>query len=278
MTRGAVTLVLSGGGAKTAAHIGAVRALDEHGLAPARYVATSMGAVIAAALAAGVAGPALLDRLTQAGPRGIVRDPVAPVLGLFSRSLLRPAPFRRAIESLVPVRRFADLQVPLTVSVVDLDTGELLLFGAGGLDAPLVDVLCATCALPLYFAPVTLVGRRCGDGGLRGVLPLEAAAQVGTDPVIAIDVGPGFEVLPGEPAAVPPVVRAHDEAVGTLMAAHTAAQVAAWGASAGRPPLAYIRPRTERNATFQVERMRRYADDGYQAVRAHLTVTPFTPN
>ena len=48
----------------------------------------------------------------------------------------------------MPARRFADLAVPLTVAVVDLDTGELLLFGAGGADAPLVDVLCATCALP----------------------------------------------------------------------------------------------------------------------------------
>jgi NTE family protein len=278
VTRRAVTVVLSGGGAKTAAHLGAVRALEEHGHAPARYVATSMGAVIAAALAAGIAGPALLDRLTVVGRRGIVRDPIAPVLGLFARSLLRPGPFRRAIETLIPSRKFADLGVPLTVSVVDLDTGELLLFGAGGLDAPLLDVLCATCALPLYFPPVALAGRRCGDGGLRGVLPLESAARLATEPVVAIVVGPGFEVLPGEAAGVPPMVRAHDEAVGTLMAAHTAAQVAAWRASSDRPALAYIRPRTERNATFQVERMRQYADDGYQAVRAHLTDTPFTPN
>jgi predicted acylesterase/phospholipase RssA len=278
VTPSAVTVVLSGGGAKTAAHLGAVRGLEEHGLAAARYVATSMGAVIAAGLAAGLEGATLLERLIQVGRRGIVRDPVAPVLGLFARSLLRPAPFRRAIEALVPARRFADLRVPLTVSVVDLDTAELLLFGAGGLEAPLVDVLCATCALPLYFSPVTLAGRRCGDGGLRGVLPLEAAARVAVEPVVAVDVGPGLELLPGVPAAAPPVVRAHDDALAALMAAHTAAQLAAWRSSSDRPALTYIRPRIERNATFQVERMRRYADDGYQAVRAHLTATPFTPN
>jgi NTE family protein len=149
VTSRGVTLVLSGGGAKTAAHIGVARALAEHGLAPTRYVATSMGAVIAAGLAAGVEGAALLERLAQVGRRGIVRDPVAPVLGLFARSLLRPGPFRRALEALLPVRRFGELRVPLTVSVVDMDTAELLLFGAGGDDAPLVDVLCATCALPL---------------------------------------------------------------------------------------------------------------------------------
>jgi predicted acylesterase/phospholipase RssA len=125
---------------------------------------------------------------------------------------------------------------------------------------------------------VRLAGRRSGDGGLRGVLPLEAAASVATEPVVAVDVGPGLELVPGGPEAMPSVVRAHDEAVGILMASHTAAQLAAWRATAGRPSLTYIRPAIERNATFQVERMQHYAEDGYQAARAHLTTTPFTPN
>jgi NTE family protein len=270
MSAGAVDVVLSGGGAKTAAHLGAVRALSEARLEISRYVATSMGAVIAAGLAAGADPVTVLDRLTRAGPRGIARDPLAVARGLFARGLLRPGPFRRAVEELVPARRFDELRLPLTVSVVDLDTGELLLFGAGGEEAPLVDVLCASCALPLYFPPVALGGRRCGDGGLRGVLPLDAAAWVVTERVIAVDVGPGFDTPPGAPAAVPPVVRAHDESVGTLMAAHTAAQLARWRAEPGRPSLTYIRPRVERNATFQVDRMRRYEEDGYQAARASL--------
>ena len=151
--------------------------------------------------------------------------------------------------------------------MADLDTSGLLLFGAGGDDAPLIDVLCGSCALPLYYPPVPLGGRRCGDGGLRGVLPLEAAARVVAEPVVAVDVGPGLDTAPGEAPAAPPVVRAHDDAVSTLMAAHTAAQVAAWRAEPARPPLTYVRPRVERNATFQVERMRRYAEDGYQAAR-----------
>jgi NTE family protein len=266
-----VTVVLSGGGAKTAAHIGAYRGLLEGGFTARRFVATSMGAVIAAGLAGGAREDELLERLTEVGSRGIVREPLAAVSGLFARSLLRPAPLRRAIESLVPARRFADLAVPLTVSVVDLDTGELLLFGSEGEDAGLIDVLCASCALPLYFPAVALAGRRCGDGGLRGVLPLEAAARVGSEPVVAVDVGPGFDAAPGAGAAPgPPVVRAHDEAVGTLMAAHTAAQLAGWRADGAKPPLLYVRPRVERNATFRVDRMRQYAADGHEAACAAL--------
>jgi predicted acylesterase/phospholipase RssA len=267
-----VALVLSGGGAKTAAHVGAARALAEAGLAPARYVATSMGAVIAAALAAGADHGVLLDRLAEAGQRGVVRDPVALVAGLYGQALLRPAPLRQAIEALVPIRRFGDLPVPLTVCVVDLDSGELLLYGAGGADAPVVDVLCASCALPVYLPARTLDGRRCGDGGLRGVLPLEAASRLCREPVIAVDVGPGFDMAsPGPAAPAPPLVRAHDDAVATLMAAHTAAQLALWRADPGRPPLLYVRPKVERNATFRVDRVRQYADDGYRAARDVLT-------
>jgi hypothetical protein len=68
----------------------------------------------------------------------------------------------------------------------------------------------------------------------------------------------------------PPIVRAHDDAVGALMANATAAQVALWRADAGRPPLVYVRPRVERCATFRVDRIRQYADDGHRATRDAL--------
>ena len=293
MSPAGVTLVLSGGGAKTAAHVGAARAIEEVGLVPLRYVATSMGAVVAAALAGGADREALLGRLAEAGRAGVVRDPLALVRGLFARSLLRPGPFRRAVEQLVLARRFAELSVPITVSVVDLDSGELLLFGEGGEDAPLVDVLCASCALPVYFPAVKLAGRRCGDGGLRGPLPLDVAARLARETVVAVDVGPGFdgvilseakEAMLGhgflrfaqdDTAATTlrtasPIVQAHDDAVGALMANATAAQLALWRADAGRPPLVYVRPRVERSATFRVDLVRRYADEGYRATREAL--------
>jgi NTE family protein len=264
-------LVLSGGGAKCAAHIGVARAFAEAGLSPVRYVATSMGAVIAAALSAGVGGEALLASLAEVGRSGVVKDPLAFVSGLFARSLLRPGPFRQAVERLVPARRFGELEVPVTVTVTDLDTGELLLFGAGGDDAPLLDVLCASCALPVYYPPVSLAGRRCADGGLRGPLPLDVAARVAGEAVVAVDVGPGFDVAgPADTRGVPAVIRAHDEAVGALMAHATASQLALWRADSSRPPLIYVRPRVDRAATFKVEQVRKYAEDGYAAARDAL--------
>ena len=271
MSRTPVTVALSGGGAKTAAHLGALRALREADCTPARFVATSMGAVLAAAVAGGADPAVLLERLPELGRRGVVRDPLAPVQGLFLRSLLKPAPFRRAIEELVSARRFAELGVPLTVCVTDLDSGELLIYGDGGDDAPLIEVLLASCALPIYFPPHPLQGRRCGDGGLHGALPLGPAARLAREAVVAVDVGPGFDMAePGAPPALPAVVRAHEEALGTLMAEATAGQLALWRATAGRPELLYVRPRVERSATFRTDRVRRYADDGYAAAREVL--------
>lgn len=271
MTARPIAVVLSGGGAKTAAHLGACRAVKEAGFEPAWYVATSMGAVIAAGLASGLGNDEMLERITQLGAQSIVREPLASVAGLFSRSLLKPAPLRRAIEALVPARRFADLTVPLTVTAVDLDTGEMVLFGAGAQTAPLVDVLCASCALPMYYPPVVLGGRRYGDGGLRGVVPLEPAAELDVELVLAVDVGPGFDTPPPAVAPrVPSMVRAHDDAVGILMAANTESQLAVWRADPARPPLVYVRPRIERNSTFKVDRVREYAGEGRRATREAL--------
>jgi NTE family protein len=264
-------VVLSGGGAKTAAHLGACRALKEAGFEPTWYVATSMGAVVAAGLASGMGNDELLERMAEVGPRGIARDRWAPVAGLFLRSLLKPAPLRAAIEAIVPARRFTDLTVPLTVTAVDLDTGELVLFGAGARDAPLIDVLCATCALPLYYPPVIMNGRRFGDGGLRAVVPFEPAADLEVELVLAVDVGPGFDLIPSaNPPATPPLLRAHDDAVGILMAGNTQSQLALWRADSGRPPLVYVRPQMERHTTFRVDRVREYAQEGRRAAREAL--------
>jgi NTE family protein len=269
-------VVLSGGGAKTAAHLGACRALREAGFEPAWYVATSMGAVVAAGLASGLGSDELLERMAEMGPRGVVRDPLAPVAGLFLRSLLKAAPLRSAIEKLVPVRRFSDLSVPLTVTAVDLDSGELVLFGAGATNAPLVDVLCASCALPMYYPPVVINGRRFADGGLRGVVPLEPAAELEVELVLAVDVGPGFDQPPAaESSRVPSLVRAHDDAVGILMAANTESQLALWRTDPSRPPLVYVRPRVDRHATFRVDRVREYANEGRRAAREALDHSPF---
>ena len=54
-------LVLSGGGARGAAHIGAIKALEEFGISPTHVSGTSAGAIVGALYAAGVNWPEILN-------------------------------------------------------------------------------------------------------------------------------------------------------------------------------------------------------------------------
>lgn len=274
-----VVAIYGGGGAKALGHLGAERALREVDLAPACYVGCSMGAVIAACLAAGLAPEEVKARADGLADRKLAAlDPLLLLIGLKRPALFKPGPLRSAFEALVPARRFAELKAPLTVAVTELESGELLYFGngPGDRDAPLLDVLMATCALPPYFPPVVIDGKRCGDGGIRAVVPFSGAARMGADLVVAVDVGPGFdEAPPRAPNALPPMVRTSDEALGIAMAQHTRDQLALWRATPGHPRLIYVRPRVERNATFNVARMSTYLTWGYDATRAALTENGF---
>jgi len=270
--------VLSGGGAKAAAHLGALRALTEHGLTPTRYVATSMGALVAAALASGIPPGEALRIITGLRLQDVAAPTPRLLLGVYARSLFRADPFRRAIARLVPAHRFADLATPLTVTAVDLETGDLVLFGAGGRDdVPLADALFATCALPLYYPPAMIGGRPYVDGGLRQVLPLDAAAGFDPDVIFAVDVGPSWrETPPDRPARVPPLVRRSGQVQRVLMAALTEEQLARWTARppGARPELILVQPPVRAETTFRLDLAAEYEAAGYRAATSVLGTRP----
>jgi len=282
-----VVLVLSGGGAKALAHAGAFRALEQANLVPSHIIATSMGAVVGAALAAGMPFDQIRRRAMGIRRKDVAPfDPLVLVMGLFARSLFPAAALRRAIARLVPKTHFAYLKIPLTVTATDLDSGELLLLGGPERrDIELADALYASCALPLYFPPLEADGRRLGDGGLRAVLPLGPAREVVTDAdlFVAVHVGPGFDergpMTNGDqpqpsspdapvPARIPRVVRAHGEAMRIMMAEQAERSLADWPKDG--PRLVYVRPVAEREATFAVERVQEYVEMGYQATKKAL--------
>ena len=280
-----VVLVLSGGGAKALAHAGAFRALEQANLIPSHIVATSMGAVVGAALGAGMP----FDQVRRRA-MGIRREDVAPfnplvlLMGLFARSLFPASALRRAIACIVPNTSFQYLRIPLTVTATDLDSGELLLLGGPEhREIELADALYASCALPLYFPPLEADGRRLGDGGLRAVLPLGPAREVAKDAdlFVAVNVGPGFDERgpssngdqpqPPDapvPARIPRVVRTHGEAMRIMMAAQAERTLADWPKDG--PRLIYVRPVAEREATFAVERVQEYVEMGYRATKKAL--------
>jgi NTE family protein len=260
-----VVMVLGGGGAKTAAHVGAARALRDAGITPVRWIGTSMGAVMAAALAAGETPEALLERVTAVRRADVLHNDWGGLLrGIWAPAILRPEPVRRLIESLVPARTFAALPTPCTVTAVDIVSGAEVAFGAGGEEAPLIDALAAACALPPYFPPVEVNGRRFYDGGIRAPVPIDHAAGIECSAVIAIDTAPGFDEHGERVEVPPPLIAAADTAMGWLMAGTVALQRERWAAIPGRPPLIWLRPVTDRGAMFAAERTAAYADAGYR--------------
>ena len=298
-----VVAVFGGGGAKSLAHAGAWKALLEVGaqhaapLQVTHIVGTSMGAVIGAAFAAGSTYDRLVEIALSLQKKDFAAlDAWSLAKGVFAGNILKPEPLKRTIARLVPATRFAELQIPLTITATDLDSGELVLFGAqlgmsGSRDvgaqhaaplhnvnaapvhlgdtAALIDVLYASCALPLYLPPELIDGRRLGDGGLRAVVPIDVARRIPADLVVAVDVGPGFDEPPAaKQAPIPPLVRAHGEAIRVMMAAQTERAIADWPKDA--PRLVMVRAVAEREATFAVDGAERYLDAGYQKTRAAL--------
>src|SRR5437870_6184746 len=225
-----VVAVFGGGGAKSLAHAGAWKALIEAGLEPSHVIGTSMGAVIGAALAAGSSYDTVVETALALRRKDVAAvDAWSVAKGVFAANLFKPEPLKRAIARLVPAARFADMKLPLTITATDLDSGELILFGALGQDAPLIDALYASCALPLYFPPGRIDGRRLADGGLRAALPLGPASTIPADLVVAIDVGPGFDEPPtSRRAPIPRLVWAHGAAIRVMLSAQTERAIAQW--------------------------------------------------
>jgi NTE family protein len=271
-----VVAVFGGGGAKAAAHIGAQRALIEAGLAPGHFVGTSFGAVIGAAFAAGATPDSLTASLTGGSSSQIAPiDFLSLLKGVYADHLIKPEPLRALIARLVPFTRFNEFPIPLSVVATDLGSGEMVVFGAGEFaDVGVGDALYASCALPLYYPAAQIDGHRYADGGLRAVLPLEVAARIPADLVVAVHVGPGFDEQPPPTSTtptnlrLPPLVRAHGESERIMMAAQADRTIAAWPPTAAK--LVLVRPVKEREATFAVGNVNRYIEAGYQATRASL--------
>lgn len=269
MTPRRVVWVLSGGGAKAAAHVGAFRALAEFDITPKHIVATSMGAVIGACFAAGMKYEDVLERVLLVQRSDVAVPSSSLLLGPLATSLLQPDRLRETIAALVPARRFSTLAIPLTITAVDAENGQLALFGPGGrTHVPLIDALAASCALPVYYPPMRIADRRYVDGGLRAVLPLDVAGRFDPDLVVAVHVGPWLlDEAPPRPAATPPLLEAHNRALRILMAAQAEEALARW--RHGPVPCVFVKPAATQAATFQVDAAAHYVGEGYRAtVRA----------
>ncbi|MGE3909686.1 MAG: patatin-like phospholipase family protein [Chloroflexota bacterium] len=172
-----LALVLSGGGARGFAHIGALQVLNEIALPFDLVVGVSMGSIIGAGYAAGFTPAQMTDLAQTLRVRSVFRP--RPGRQCFADS----AGLRAAIHSVFGDRHFKDLERPLLVVSSSVLRGEPFVFSSG----PLVDALVASCSIPLLFAPVAHEGHHLLDGGMIDGLPLGLVRRVGARRVVAVD-------------------------------------------------------------------------------------------
>lgn len=207
-----VVLVLSGGGARGAAHIGVLEVMEELQVPVDMVIGTSMGSVVGGLYAAGWTPEQLEGVITTVDWIGVFSDAVPHRDKSFRRKqddadfLVRGSirfadgrPYLplgalqgRRIELLLGslelqtarIRDFDRLPIPFRAVAADLGTSEAVVLDHGDL----ATAIRASMSIPGAFAPVKMDGRLLVDGGVAANLPVRVARELGAQRIIAIDI------------------------------------------------------------------------------------------
>ncbi len=175
-----VALVLSSGGARGLAHIGAIEELEAKGYHITSIAGCSMGALIGGVYAAGK-----LNEFRE-WMKTIDRK---KMLGLtdFSLSLNHLVKGTRIIEAImefVPDIAIEDLPIPYCAVATDLKAGKEVVFNKGSL----FEAIRASISLPSFYEPVQRDGMILIDGGVLNPIPLNRVYRHGGDILVGVDV------------------------------------------------------------------------------------------
>ncbi len=186
-------VAFGGGGARGLAHIHVIETLDELGIRPTAIAGSSIGAIMGAAMAAGMSGKdmhayarSVLSRRSEVASRVWKSRPGS--LGEMVEGGFRLGQFNieRILKAFLPAEipaDFAGLQIPLKVTATDFFGHGLAVLEEGNLHS----ALAASAAIPAVFRPVSRDGRTYIDGGIYNPVPFDLICDA-ADIVIAIDV------------------------------------------------------------------------------------------
>jgi NTE family protein len=186
LTGQSVGLVLSGGGARAYAHIGAVRALRERSV-PIDFIGgVSMGAIIGAGLAIGWSDEELHRRIHHAFVESSPLDDIAfPMI-----AMTRGEKVRERLEENFDDRDIADLWSPFFCVSANLTTGAYQLHRRGKLR----DALRASISLPGVLPPVTLGSNVLVDGAVVKNFPADIMRSIQLGPIVGVDISRGRSI------------------------------------------------------------------------------------
>jgi NTE family protein len=208
-----IGLVLSGGGAKGAAHIGVLKVLEQHNIPIDYVVGTSIGAYVGGLYALGYQSdqiekimlnlpwgesysdfiPRELLSLKDKNHRdqynisfrlgysdGQLKAPSGLLLGQSAGKLLK-----LSTDVVAKVNSFDDLAIPYRAIAANLATAKAVVINRGSI----TKAMRASAAVPGVVEPVTIDGQLLVDGGIANNMPIDVVKSMGANIVIAVDIG-----------------------------------------------------------------------------------------
>jgi NTE family protein len=173
-------IVLSGGGARGFAHIGAIKALRQSGIPIDLVGGTSMGAIIAAGVALEWDDKEMYERMHA----GFVRSNPLDDYTIPLVALTKGRKVERRLRRHFADTRVEDMWRPYFAVASNLSTGEVAVLRTG----VLWRALRASIAIPGLLPPVIENGDVLADGGLMNNLPCDVMDAMRRGPVIGVDV------------------------------------------------------------------------------------------
>lgn len=221
-----VGLVLSGGGAKGAAHIGVLKYIEEAGI-PVDYVAgTSMGAIVGGLFSLGYTADEIQSLISDVDWDTLISNKVERVNTSYvskhesmTQSLILPfsastdkedlqySSFKNSLptgivsgDNLINLFNslsvgysdstdFRNFPIPYLCIATNLTTGEADILDKG----VFAKAIRASMAIPILFDPVNIDDKLYTDGGLINNFPAEQCRAMGADYVIGVSMSPGFD-------------------------------------------------------------------------------------
>lgn len=208
-----IGLVLGGGGARGAAHIGVLKVLERERVPICRIAGTSMGAIVGGLYAAGYSADEIEAILSAVDWKDVLDDDPPRTdfpmrrkndtlryllnerLGVRDGSIQLPRGVIQGQKLLTLLRRltihtwrtesFDELPIPFRAVATDIATGEPVVFA----DGDLALAIRGSMSVPAAFAPIRVEGRLLVDGGIVNNVPVDVVKAMGADRVIAVDVG-----------------------------------------------------------------------------------------
>lgn len=174
--------VLSGGGARGMAHLGAYKALLEAGIRPGIVSGTSAGAIAGAFIANKMEPDEIFEIFNKSKVYKFLH------LAFSKKGITDMQVFQQILDKYLKIKKFEELEIPLIVCATDLNNARPVYFKTGDL----VSAVIASSSVPVLFNPVEIDGVCYTDGGVMNNLPVEPIENlchqligVNINPVIA---------------------------------------------------------------------------------------------